>query len=96
MIYVNVILTVKKKADVAKVKELLTQQAALSRAEPGCARFEVYQSESDDKLFILIERWENQEDLDRHRKAKAFVEIYEPKVLPLVERIPHPSGLVSG
>jgi quinol monooxygenase YgiN len=96
MIYVNVILTAKNESDVAKIKELLTEQAALSRAEPGCERFEVYQSESDKKLFILIERWDTQEDLDRHRKAKAFVEIYEPKVLPLVERIPHPSELVSG
>ena len=95
MIYVNVLLTVKDEADVATVRALLVQQATLSREEPGCARFEVYHSHSDNKLFTLVERWETQEHLDRHRKGKAFVEIYEPKVLPLVARVPHPSELVS-
>ena len=95
MIYVNVLLTVTDAADAATVRELLVQQQTLSREEPGCARFEVYHSHSDEKLFILVERWETQEDLERHRKAKAFVEIYEPKVLPLVDRVPHPSQLLN-
>lgn len=94
MIFVNVLLTLKDEANLATVRELLVRQATLSREEPGCARFEVYHSHSDESLFILVERWETQADLDRHRKAKAFVEIYEPKVLPLVDRVPHPSELV--
>lgn len=95
MIYVNVLLTVKDEADAEAVRELLVQQATLSREEPGCARFEVYHSKSENRLFMLVERWETEEHLDRHRKGKAFVEIYEPKVLPLVDRVPHPSELVS-
>jgi quinol monooxygenase YgiN len=94
VIYSNVFLTVKDEVDVEKVQELLVQQGTLSKQEPGCARFEVYHSKSDPTFFILIERWESQAHLDRHREAKAYLEIYQPQVLPLVDRVPHPADLV--
>jgi quinol monooxygenase YgiN len=94
MIYSNVLLTVKKEDDVEKVQELLVQQGTLSKQEPGCARFEVYHSKNEPTFFMLIERWETQEHLDRHREAKAYLEIYQPLVLPLVDRVPNPSDLV--
>jgi quinol monooxygenase YgiN len=94
MIYVNVILTAKNAADVEKVRDLLKQQGQLSRGEPGCVRFEVYQSANDAKVFILNEWWTDQEALDVHRKAHAFTTIYQPQVLPLVDRMPHPGTLV--
>ena len=96
MIYLQVILTVKDDADVATVGELLEEQARRSREEPGCVRFEVYQSREDPRVYILSERWESQEDLDRHREAAAFTELYVPRVIPLVDRTPHPSNLISG
>lgn len=95
MICLNIILTVRDENDVAEVRALLAEQGRLSRAEPGCLRFEVYHSEADPTVFILNERWESPEALDAHRRAKAFKEIYEPKVLPRVERAPHPSLLVE-
>jgi quinol monooxygenase YgiN len=95
MIYVNVLLTVKDEADVAEIKDLLTQQCKLSRQEPGCLRFEVYHSQSNPKVFILVERWENQAALDVHRTAQAYTTIYQPKVLPKVDRTPHISNLVE-
>ncbi len=94
MIYVNVILTVKDAANVEKVRDLLMQQGRLSRGEPGCVRFEVYQSGNDPKVFLLNEWWTTQEALDIHRKAHAFTTIYQPQVLPLVDRVPHPGTLV--
>lgn len=94
MIYSNVFLTVKDEADIEKVRELLIQQGTLSKQEPGCARFEVYHSKNEPTFFMLIERWETQEHLDQHREAKAYLEIYQPQVLPLVDRVPHPSDLV--
>jgi quinol monooxygenase YgiN len=96
MIYANIWLTVKEPANVDKVRELLTQQAQLSREEPGCVRFEVYQSQNDATRFLLCERWETQESLDVHRTAHAYTTIYQPQVLPLVIREPHPSHLISG
>ncbi|MGK0259199.1 MAG: quinol monooxygenase YgiN [Candidatus Azotimanducaceae bacterium] len=89
MIYNNVILSVKNTADVSAVAALLGQQGTLSRAELGCERFEVYHSETDVRVFILVEQWATQADLDAHRLAPGFTEIYQPKILPLVERTPH-------
>jgi quinol monooxygenase YgiN len=96
MIYLNIWLTVNEAADVEKVRELLTKAATLSRQEPGCLRFEVYHSNNDPTRFLLHERWESQEALDKHRTAEAYTTVYHPQVLPLVNREAHPSTLVSG
>lgn len=94
MLYVNIWLTVKERANIETVRELLVEQGRRSREEPGCARFEVYHSTTDDTRFLLIERWESQDAIDAHRKAYAYTQIYQPKVLPLVIREPHPSNLL--
>ena len=70
MIYNNVMLTVTKTSDVDEVKILLQEQASLSSDEPGCMRFEVYHSQADQQQFLLVEQWQTQEDLDRHREAR--------------------------
>jgi quinol monooxygenase YgiN len=95
MIYANILLTVKDDQDIPEIASLLAEQARLSRQEPGCARFEVYHSQNDPKFFLLVERWETTEALDVHRTARAYQEIYKPKVLPRVDRVPHPSDLVG-
>ncbi len=95
MICNNVILKVKDPSDVDEVKALLAEQGRLSRQEPGCLRFEVYHSKKDPQLFLLVERWESDEALDAHRQAKAYQEIYKPKVLPKVERDSHACELVE-
>ena len=94
MIYNNVLLTVKNTDDVDTVRELLAEQARLSREEPGCERFEVYHSQADRQQFILVEQWQTEVDLAQHKEAKAFTELYIPKVIPLVERVPHLSDMV--
>jgi quinol monooxygenase YgiN len=96
MIYLHVWLTVKNKDDVDRICGLLAEAAGLSRQEPGCARFEVYQSQNDPAKFLLSERWQSQDDLNRHRTGKAYTTIYQPQVMPLVDREGHPSELVSG
>jgi quinol monooxygenase YgiN len=95
MFCLNVWLTVKDPADIGSVSNLLRQQVELTRAEPGCLRFEVYHSEADPRRFLLVERWELKADWEMHRSAKAFTEIYAPRVLPLVDREPHISALVE-
>jgi len=95
VIYLNVMLTVKEDSDIPRVRQLLHQQATQSRREPGCRRFEVYHSQSDRRVFLLVEHWDSQAHVDQHRRGKAFVELYQPLVLPLVERTPHPSDLVD-
>lgn len=95
MIYANILLTVKDSADIPQIRELLAEQARLSRQEPGCERFEVYHSKNDPKFFLLVERWTDQAALDAHRLATAYTTIYQPQVLPRVDRVPHPSELVE-
>ena len=95
MIRLNVILTVKDETNIDEVQSLLSEQGRRSREEPGCARFEVYHSNEDARVFILHEWWESQDVLDVHRTAHAYTRIYRPKVLPLVDRVPHPSTLVE-
>jgi quinol monooxygenase YgiN len=96
MIDLTVILTAKDSAHLAELRSLLAQQVQLSRAEPGCVRFEAYESGSVPGTFILIERWESQAALDEHRKATGFTTIYAPKVLPLVDRVPHVCTVLAG
>ncbi|MBI4603829.1 MAG: antibiotic biosynthesis monooxygenase [Planctomycetes bacterium] len=95
MIHVNIILTVKQERDVPEIRALLAEQGRLSRKEAGCARFEVYQSKESSRVFILNEWWESHQALEVHRTAKAYTEIYKPKVLPRVDRVAHPSALVE-
>ena len=95
MICLHVLLKVKHADDIPAVRDWLSEQGKLSRAEPGCLRFEVYQSNNDPAQFILAERWESAAALDEHRKAAAYTTIYQPHVLPRVDRVPHPSTLVE-
>ena len=95
MIYLNVWLKVKDPAAADKVRELLAEQGRLSRLEPGCMRFEVYQSQVDPARFLLNEHWQSQAAVDAHRKAHAYTTVYQPQVLPLVEREGHLSNLVG-
>jgi quinol monooxygenase YgiN len=94
MIPMIIVLTAKNEADVPELEKLLKQQSAESLKEPGCERFEVYHSTNDAKVFILCEHWADQPSIDAHRQANAYKTIYQPKVLPLVERVPHVSKLI--
>ena len=95
MYALNVWLTVKREQDVDEVRRLLAEASRLSRVEPGNLRFEVYHSESDRRKFLLCEHWSSREAWEAHREAQAFREIYAPRVLPLVEREPHPSTWIE-
>ncbi len=95
MFCINVWLTVNDAKDVPEIRDLLAEAARLSREEPGCLRFEVYHSQSDERVLLLCERWESRTAWEEHRNERAFTEIYEPKVLPRVDRVPHISTLVE-
>lgn len=95
MVHVNVWLTAKDPNDVAEIRGLLAELGRLSRAEPGCLRYDVFHSENDTNRFLLSERWESKEALDVHRTAPGYTQIYQPKVLPKVTREPHISQLVE-
>ena len=89
MVFNNVLLRAKDPQRITEISGLLRQQASLSSVEPGCERFDLYQSEAEPELFLLIEVWASEGHLAQHRKAEAFTQLYQPKVLPLVHREPH-------
>ena len=95
MLYINVQLRVKDPSDVSQVGQLLQAHGRLSRAEPGCVRFDVYHSQSDPQVYLLCEYWESEAALDQHRLATGYQTIYKPQVIPLVDRTPHMCDLLE-
>ena len=95
MICMNIVLTVQEDSKIEVVRNLLCEAMRKSRNEPGCERFDVYQSKSNPNEFTLIEHWSSQEALDAHRQAEAYTTIYKPQVIPLVERVGHPVMLLD-
>ena len=95
MLYLNIWLTVKDSADISRLTELLAEAGRLSRQEPGCHRWEAYQSGSDETMFLLHERWESEAALDAHRLGEAYTTIYQPQILPLVSRDAHRCTLIE-
>jgi quinol monooxygenase YgiN len=89
MFCINVWITVKNPTDVPRVRELLTEMGRLSRLEPGCVVYEACHSQGDTTKFLLCERWQTKTDWEHHRTLDPFKQIYEPQVLPLVDREPH-------
>ena len=96
MIDITVVLTAKNSKHVPELRVLLAQHAKLSLQEPGCLRFEAFESQTVANTFVLIERWASQAELDVHRSAEGFTTIYAPKVLPLVDRVAHICQMLEG
>lgn len=96
MIDLTVVLSAKDAASIPELRRLLAMQVNLSRQEPGCVRFEAFESQTSPGTFFLIERWESQSALDVHRTAEGFTTVYAPQVLPLVERVAHVCSLLPG
>lgn len=93
MHYLNVWLRVKEAADTERVAATLKRMAALCRQEPGFVRWEAYQSESDPKAFLLVERWADRAAWEKHLEGEAIA-IYRKEVLPYIERDVHHSRLL--
>lgn len=95
MICLHVHLTAQDEAHVPVLRGLLAEAMHRSRAEPGCLRFDVYQSVVEPRRFTLVEHWADQAAVDAHRLAEAYTTIYKPQVMPLVAREAHPSTLLE-
>lgn len=56
------------------VRRALTALVAPTRAEEGCLNYELFESQADPTVFITIELWRSQEDLDAHTKSPHLTE----------------------
>ena len=95
MICLTILLTVRDAGDVPQVRDLLGRAMRLSRAEPGCLRFDVYHSAAEPRRFTLVEHWADEAAIEAHRLAEAYTTIYKPQVMPLVDREGHPSTILE-
>ena len=70
-------------AKAAEAGAALAELAAASREEEGCYAYDVYESASTPGVFVTVEAWRAQADLDGHMStphiAKAF-EVLGPAV----------------
>ena len=48
------------------VRGALAELVTGTRGEPGCLSYDLYQSAVDSTVFITIESWRQQSDLDEH------------------------------
>lgn len=94
MFYLNVWLTVQNAEDTEAVANALKRTGEKSRTEPGCHRWEAYQSEEDPSRFLLVEWWETKEHWELHRQAEAVQQIYLKEVIPKVTREAHPCRMI--
>jgi quinol monooxygenase YgiN len=51
------------------IRDALVTLAAASRDEEGCLAYEVFQSTTDPTIFVTVEDWRGQDDLDQHMKS---------------------------
>ena len=73
----HVVATIPIRADgVEAAHTALAELVAATRAEEGCLHYEAYESGAAPGLFVTVEEWRNQDDLDAHMQtphiAKAF------------------------
>ena len=54
----------------------------------------MYHAQTDPRVFVLNEWWDDDASLDAHRKTKAFVDVYLAMVVPQVERVPYVCDLL--
>ncbi|MBI2682702.1 MAG: antibiotic biosynthesis monooxygenase [Acidobacteriales bacterium] len=94
MFHLIVTLSAKTSEDVAPVADALARMRPMCLAEPGCTRWEAYQSLEDPKTFMLVEHWQTRAHWEAHGKLAAIQTIYVPEVLPRVTREVHPARQV--
>ena len=72
MIIVNATITVKpgeRDNIILKSNDLIE----LTRLEAGCISYNLFASTEDDNVLMMIEQWENFEDLESHMQTEQFL-----------------------
>jgi len=64
--------------------EIAAMLTPLSRAEPGCLRYDFLQSPHDPNKFVFFELWKSRADLDEHFQ-KPYFKILKERLPALIE-----------
>ena len=81
-IRLNVFYTLNEDADPATAKAVADSLVAASRNDAGCISYDMYESVTTPRQFIIVETWENDSLLGIHSVAPHF-EKYVPQLQAL-------------
>jgi quinol monooxygenase YgiN len=59
------------------LKTMLTSLIEASRVEEGCLRYDVFEIEKTPGNFLLIEIWQSDAHLDKHKETEHFLKFKE-------------------
>lgn len=59
-------------SDLSHYLDLAHELVSLSRTEPGCLEYGLWQSLSDPSVLTMIETWADAESLERHSQTDHF------------------------
>lgn len=68
----------------ADLKAFLTRAVTPSRNDRGNIEYEAHEVEGEPGTFVILERWETRQALDRHLNAPRMTELV-PRLLELME-----------
>lgn len=61
-----------KAGKLERILELSNEMVENTVKEEGCIKYQLFQDVKDPKVMIIIEEWENEEALDRHKASEHF------------------------
>lgn len=73
--FVNLVQIKLKSGVLDEFKKLTQPLVAASQQEDGCIEYNVYHDEKDPLVVCFIEKWHNQEVLDRHETLPHFTSV---------------------
>jgi len=66
------VIFIAKDDKINELKALLATMVKASQEERGCILYEIYQTKSKPNTFVVIETWEDNAALDRHKLSAHY------------------------
>jgi quinol monooxygenase YgiN len=71
-----------KKSETARIRSLLPELVARTKAEQGNLLYAIYQAEADPNVFLLHERYTDAEAVDVHRSSEHYQRLVVREIIP--------------
>lgn len=68
-----------------RVREILEEMAAPSRAEPACRFYQAHRSPEDPRVFFLYEQYDDEAGYQAHMASEHFVRLIRGEAIPRLE-----------
>lgn len=74
-----------KEGEEERIREILEQMAAPSRAEPGCLFYQAHRSPEDPRVFFLYEQYVDEGGYQSHMVTQHFLRLILGEAVPNLE-----------